>query len=491
MITLNKITKEFDSRLIFKELQLEILEGDRLGIVGLNGSGKTTLMNILAGEIEPDGGKVLRPDYISVQYMEQVDESSKNLTLSGGELTKVRIQKAFDEYSQVLLLDEPTNHLDFKGILWLKKLIDEYYGTVVIISHDRYFLDLVCTSIYEIENQKGTKFQGNYSDYKKEKQHRRKTQELAYERQEKTKSKIQNDIKNLRQWSDKAHRDSTKKALAHGNKMGVKEHFRSKAKKKDAAIKSRIKRLEKVDLEGVDKPEEELKIKFAFNKDNRNIAKMIVCEEVSKAYEKKTLFENVNISISKGERIGLLGLNGTGKTTFIKMILGDVVPDSGSIRVNQNMSIGYLSQEVLDLDEEKTIMESLGFDNKSEQTIARIQLNNLGIHKGMIRQKIKTLSMGERTRVKLAKIILSAYDILILDEPTNHLDIVTRETLENALVDYQGTLIIVSHDYYMMEKLCDDTLVLEHHRMERTYASPKDYLDQFLSRSFRITEVNR
>jgi macrolide transport system ATP-binding/permease protein len=480
MITISQLKKEFDSRLIFDHLNLEITEGEILGIVGPNGAGKTTLVELIAGRIKPDGGMIRLEEYTSIAYMEQVDITEKESTLSGGELTKKRIQEAFEGYSQLLILDEPTNHLDFKGILWLKRLIQQYYGTVIVISHDRYFMDLVCTSIFEIDNRKGIKYSGNYSDYYMEKERRVKSQQLAYEKQEKYKAKIQEDIKTLKQWSEKAHRQSTKKVESVGIKMGTKEFFRKKAKKKDAAIKSRIKRLEKIEVNGVDKPEEALNIKFRFDKENSRHHQVIICEGVSKSFGSKRLFQDVNVTVNRGERIGLLGLNGTGKTTFIKILQGEVEADEGRVRIPNSLKVGYLSQEVLDLDENQTILESLGFHQKEDITIARIQLNNLGITKEMIHQKVGTLSMGERTRIKLAKIVLSDYDILILDEPTNHLDIATRETLENALTQYKGTLIVVSHDYYMMGQLCEDTLVIEKNQMTRTYHSPTEYLDGFM-----------
>jgi len=480
MIKINQLSISFDARPIFDGLNFEIQDGERLAIVGNNGCGKSTLMNIIAGKIEPDKGNVLMPDYESISYMEQVEDTIKESTLSGGEMTKVRIREAFSNYSQILILDEPTNHLDYKGILWLKKMIDNYFGTVIIVSHDRYLMDLVCTSVYEIDKGKGYLFKGNYSDYKAEKEHLRKTQEAAYEKQEKTKEKIQEDIEQLKKWSNKAHKESRKKGLATGNKLGSKEYFRKKAKKKDAAIKSKIKRLEKIETKGLDKPEEELSIKFAFNREARKLTHLIVLEEVEKAYGRKMLFSDVSLTVKRGEHIALLGLNGTGKTTLIQLIRGQIKPDKGRIRVNRNISIGYLSQEVLDLNEDQTVLESLGFYNKQEMTVARIQLNNLGIGKEMVKQKIATLSMGERTRIKLAKIILSSYDILILDEPTNHLDVATRETLEKALMNYEGTLLIVSHDYYMLSRLCEDTFLLENEKLIRTYDKPQAYLDSMV-----------
>lgn len=469
------LQKEYDDRIIFEKLNLEISDHERIGIVGNNGAGKTTLMNILMGYEEPSQGRVIMSPDTVISMMPQVHYEEENDFLSGGERTKKALLKSLKEYSNVLILDEPTNHLDYKGIKWLKGLIDGYYGTVIIVSHDRYFLDLVCDVIVELDNKKCTRFKGNYSDYQKEKQHRYQSQVNQYEKQKEMKETIQEDIRQLKGWSDKAHRESRQKGLATGNKIGSKEYFRAKAKKKDKAIKSKIKRLEKIDVEGVKKPEDQLEIKFRFQGAHQKISQLCLVEDLVMGFGERVLFTSNHFWINKGERIGFLGLNGTGKSTFIRGLQGDIEPLDGKIYFNPNISVGYLSQEVIDLDEDKTVLDSLNIVRKDKLTIARIQLNNLGITKDMVHKKIKTLSMGERTRVKLAKIILEQNDILILDEPTNHLDIITRETLENALAKYEGTLLIVSHDYYMLEKLCKSTLLIEEKKLKKIDQSPKDW----------------
>lgn len=478
MIRIENLKMEFDDRVIFDHLNLDIMPGDRLGIVGNNGAGKTTLINLIQGVLEPTSGRVHvgMDDVISV--MPQVNYMQGEETLSGGERTKRAVLKAFDAYSNVLIFDEPTNHLDYKGIRWLKNLIDDYYGTVIVISHDRYFMDLVCNGIYELENGKGTLFKGNYTAYRQDKEHRYLSHVKAYEQQELYKGEIQTAIKGLKHWAEKGHRESTKKVDRAGVKMGSKEKYRKRAEKKDRMVKSRIKMLEKIDLEGVEKPEDQIEIKFKFGGHNTRINRILTTEELAMGFDGKTLFTCDNMVIKRGERIGFVGLNGCGKTTFVKLMKGELEPVEGMVYMNLSLKVGYLSQEVIDLDEEKTVLESLGYDEKSKLTIARIQLNNLGLGKEMVHKRIGTLSMGERTRVKLAKIILEDHDVLILDEPTNHLDIHTRETLEKALDMFAGTLLVVSHDYYMLKKVCSETLLIEDKKMQKLSMPVGDWLER-------------
>ncbi len=478
MIKIEQLAIEFDDRLIFEDLNLEIGHGSRIGIVGNNGSGKTSLVNIISGQLEPKKGRIdIGMDDV-VAVMPQVHYTSGEETLSGGERTKKAVLKAFQEYSNILILDEPTNHLDLKGIKWLQHLIDDYYGTVIVISHDRYFMDLICSGIYELENGKGTFFKGNYSDYRMEKDHRYQSHLNAYEKQEAMKDDIQSSIRNLKGWAEKGHRESTKKLGKDGVKMGAKEKFRKRAEKKDRMVKSRIKRLEKIDLEGVERPEDQLEIKFTFGGNHTRINRICSTEDLAMGFEGKELFTCENMVVQRGERIGIVGPNGSGKTTFIKLLQNQLEPRQGRIYMNPSLKVGYLSQEVIDLDEDLTVLESLGFNHKSQLTIARIQLNNLGLGKEMVHKKIKTLSMGERTRVKLAKIILDNSDVLILDEPTNHLDIHTRETLEKALEVFEGTLFVVSHDYYMLQEVCQDTLEIADGKMKKLGIPVKRWLEE-------------
>jgi len=476
MIRIQQVTKAFDEKPLLVSLNIDIKDGARLGIIGENGCGKTTLMNILASQIECDSGSVYMPNNTVIAYMEQVQFSKEDETLSGGERTKKALKTIFSEYSNVLILDEPTNHLDYKGILWLKTLIDRYTGTVIMVSHDRYFMDLICQEIYEIQNTKGTLYTGNYSDYKAEKEHRYLTQKNAYDKDRKAQSMIQADIAQLSTWSQKAHRESTIKGQKTGNKMGAKEYFRAKAKKSDKAVKSKLKRLEKLVDEGLKKPEEDEQIKFQFYKGDNNTKQLIYCEDVEISFGQNLLFETSRFSIMRGERLAFIGQNGSGKTTFIRMLRKEILAYKGRLSMNPSVRIGYLSQDVMDLDPRKSIIDSLGYVEKDRLTLARIQLNNLGIDKDMIHRKISTLSMGERTRVKLASILLEPFDILILDEPTNHLDIISKEVLEKALLTFEGTILIVSHDLYLLNALCTSMLLIENKNLMKVDIPPKEWL---------------
>jgi macrolide transport system ATP-binding/permease protein len=477
MIRIQHLTKSYADEKILDNLQLEIKDHARLGIVGENGCGKTTLMNLLSGKETCDQGSLTIPKNGVIAYMEQVQPTAEDETLSGGERTLVALKRLFSDYSNILLLDEPTNHLDYKGIHWLITLLQRYPGTVIIVSHDRYFLDLVCDEIYELRKTQGTLYSGNYTAYKAEKQHRYITQKNAYEKDLKTKEGIKEDIATLSSWSEKAHRESRTKGNS-GVKMGTKEYFRAKAKKRDQAVKSNVKRLEKLLHEGLVKPEEDTPSTFKFREGVSTVNQPIYCESLTMCYGDTLLFTTTNFSIRRSEKIALVGLNGSGKTTFIRLLQGTVSPIKGRLTLNASLNIGYLNQDVIDLDPNKTVIDSFGFYAKDKLTLARIQLNNLGINKDMIHRKINTLSMGERTRVKLAMILLEPYDLLILDEPTNHLDLLSKELLEEALSQYKGTLLIVSHDMYFIKALCTDMLLIENSTLSRLGTSPEQWLTQ-------------
>ena len=245
-----KINKEYGEHQILKDVNLEIYQGQKIGIVGVNGAGKTTLANIIMGEIEPTSGQLIwQNDGLRIGYMKQIiDAKMLKETLSGGEKTKALLTQILYNKYDVLILDEPTNHLDYASVNWLIKQLKAFRGTVIVISHDRYFLDQCVTQIIEIEQGKAVLYKGNYSWYRQEKKKQYEAALRVYLEEEKNKERIQGQIKALRNWSSKAHRESAKKAIMTGNKFGGKEYNRVKAKKMDKAIKSRIKRLEKIAL---------------------------------------------------------------------------------------------------------------------------------------------------------------------------------------------------------------------------------------------------
>lgn len=501
------IKKEFGEKVVLKDISFHVELGDRVGIVGNNGAGKTTLANIITGAIKSGGGKILwhhkdikigylhQSTYYTQRefqnmingYHEEISEffqASKELgidkiddwndsrlnKLSGGEKTKLAIARIWAERPQLLILDEPTNHMDYEGIQWLINEIKKYKGTILVISHDRYFMDKSVNRIIEIEDGEAHSYKGNYTFYRDEKRRRYESQLHKYEIQEKYQEKIQRDIKQLKSWSEKGHRESTRKE-------GFKEGYRVRAKKKDKQIKSRIKRLEKLDIEGLEKPKEEQNIKFNFNSSAKGGNRVLEGRRISKSFGNKKLFEDSSFYIKKGEKIGLFGKNGCGKTTLIKVILKELYLDEGELYLSPSAKVAYLSQDVMNLDGNKTVLETFGIDNYERRGVLQTLLTNMGFSKDMIHKKVETLSLGERTRLKVAYMIMMENNVLILDEPTNHLDLHSREMLEKTLEDYKGTIILVSHDRYLLEKLCDKTLVFANRKIQRYEHSFKEYLD--------------
>lgn len=503
LLQIRKLKKEFGYRQILKDVSFDVKQGARLGIVGDNGAGKTTLMKIIAGELKQDEGQIdyggnikdigylpqstdyyirnindknnidmgEHKSFMGINTLEEQDYS----TLSGGEQTKLALANIFAMQPTLLFLDEPTNHLDQQGIEYLINLLEEYDGTVIIISHDRYFLDQTVTEIVELERGESKVYKGNYTAYRSMKEEDYKSRLHAYEEEEKRRQEVKREIKRLRQWSDKGHRESTKPKKGQP-KMGLKEKYRARAKKKDKQVKSKIKQLEKLNLEGTVKPEEEQDITFQLVAQKNQGKVIIEARDLVLGYEEKKLIKPSSFYIKKGERIGIIGSNGCGKTTFIKALRQQIPLLGGHLYMNPNLKVGYMSQDVLDLPEDKTIMEYFDVQGFQDRGVLQTLLNNMGIHKDILPQHIKDLSLGERTRIKLAYMIIHQHNVLLLDEPTNHLDLHTREMLEKTLAGYEGTLIVISHDRYFMEKLCDKVLVFKEGKVNRYEGSYKDFL---------------
>lgn len=341
-----------------------------------------------------------------------------------------------------------------------------FYGGVIVISHDRYFLDQITDRIVEVHNGNLKSYSGNYSAYVQQRDHNRYTQEQAYAKQEYEKNVIEKEIKRLKQWSEKGHRESTKKMDKSGVKFGAKEKFRARVKKKDKQVKSKIKQLEKVEFEGVERPEDLPVIYFAFGKADHGSKKVVSIEHVTKCFGERVLFEDAHIYMFRGERIGLMGDNGTGKSTLINMIRGLDKDFEGHVYLNNGLKVAYISQDILDLVTDQTVLESMELLTHERQSLGRQILAQMGITKEKVHRQISSLSMGERTRVKIAKLVLDEIDFLILDEPTNHLDLVTKETLEQALEHFKGTLLLCSHDHYLMNNVCDKFLVIEDQKIK-------------------------
>jgi len=329
--------------------------------------------------------------------------------------------------------------------------------------------------IWEIDNGELQDYRGNYTFYRTEKKRRFESQLHAYEVQEKTRERLENEIRQLKEWSARAHRESTKKGAKSGVKIGAKEYFRVKAKKMDKRVKSTVNRLEKLKTEGVRRPEEEPRVSFEFCMSEARGRRVLEASNIRKGYGNRLLFDESSFYIQRGDRIGVFGANGCGKTTLVRAIMGSESVE-GSLFISPSANIGYMSQDVSDLEQDKKALDLFYMPDRKEQGRVRTMLANLGVSEILLNKPLNSLSMGERTKLKLAALLVREYDVLILDEPTNHLDLYAREQLEEALEEYEGTILLVTHDRYMLERLCDKLLVFENGRIKRLEYGLGEYL---------------
>ncbi|MFI3200606.1 MAG: ABC-F type ribosomal protection protein [Eubacteriales bacterium] len=527
LLSTSHIQKAFLEQVILSDCSFHIEDYDKVAIVGKNGAGKTTLLKILIGSLPADDGVITfakdktfgylsQHDALSsgntileellsvcqdlihmeeqlrtlesnmkqeqgdalVRIMEQYtnlthefelrdgyayrskvmgilkglsfledDYQKKVNTLSGGQKTRVALGKLLLQNHHLIILDEPTNHLDITSIQWLENYLINYKGAVIIVSHDRYFLDRIATKVIEIDHATVTTFTGNYSDYAKKKEHLRISQVNAYENQQK-------EIKH--------QEDVIEKLKSYNREKSIKR------------AESREKLLHKIDR--IEKPlayEEQMRLTLSPRTVSGNDVLMV--ENLSKSFGTLTLFENLSFLCKRGEHIALIGNNGTGKTTILKMINELLAPDAGTIQIGSQVYIGYYDQEHHVLHMEKTIFDEILDDYP---TLTNTQIRNtlaaFLFTEDDVFKKISTLSGGERGRVSLAKLMLSEANFLILDEPTNHLDIASKEILEYAISHYEGTVFYVSHDRYFVNKTATRIIELDHNQIT-SYLGNYDY----------------
>jgi ATPase subunit of ABC transporter with duplicated ATPase domains len=495
---------------VFENLSFEIHEKDIVGLVGRNGSGKTTLFKLLAGIESPDSGQVHWRRGCEIGFLEQIpsyphgmktievlkmsfahllemEEAMKKIekemgeetspeklnrlvnkygelqeqftlqngyeidasidrisnglniadlldkdfnSLSGGEKTKICLGQMLLKSPNFLLLDEPTNHLDIKAVEWLAKFLKDYDGTVVIISHDRYFLDEIANKILDLEDGELTIYHTNYSGFVKEKEERLLREFQQYEEQQKKIKKMKETIKRLKEWANQA------------NPPNAGLHRRARSMEKA------LERMEKLNRPVVNR-----KMNMDLDSTDRSGKDVVYMKEVSKSFGNQNLFDEVDIHVQFQDRMAIVGDNGTGKSTLIKMILGEIEADKGEVRRGSNVKVGYLSQHVFAEAKDQSIIETFRDEISVTEGEARHILARFLFYGYAVFRKVSQLSGGEKMRLRLAQLMYQDINFLILDEPTNHLDIESREVLEEALEDYQGTILAVSHDRYFINRI--------------------------------------
>lgn len=506
-----QVGKSYGGNTVFENICFEIHERDRVGLTGRNGSGKTTLFKLLAGAEVPDTGKIhwrkgceigylaQIPDYpagmkaidvlkTAFTYLLEMEKTMKKMEqqmanenvpdqlnkligeygelqdqfalnngyemdsqierisngldissllnkdfsiLSGGEKTKVCLAHMLLKSPNLLLLDEPTNHLDIKAVEWLADFIKSYEGTVVLISHDRYFLDETAGRILDLEGGEITLYQTNYSGFVKEKEERLMREFQQYEEQQKKIKKMKEAIKRLREWANQC---TPPNAGLH---------------KRASSMEKALHRMEKLDRPVLNRK----KMNMDLEASERSGKDVVLMKEVSKSFGSKHLFQNVSIHIQFRDRTAIVGDNGTGKSTLVKMILGELEPDAGEIRRGSNLKVGYLSQHVFADADDQSVIDAFREGLAVTEGEARHILAGFLFYGYTVFRKVSQLSGGEKMRLRLAQLMHRDINFLILDEPTNHLDIESREVLEEALEEFNGTILAVSHDRYFINRI--------------------------------------
>ncbi|NMB26459.1 MAG: ABC-F type ribosomal protection protein [Tissierellia bacterium] len=473
VLDINNLKKYYGDRLILNIENLKVYSKDKIGIVGLNGSGKTTLLNLISKDVSSDKGFIevfgsisyikqtesTRDDILDGKYISEFGlKNKKQNFMSGGEITRLKIAKSLSENCNLLLADEPTSNLDLEGIDMLLEKLLAFDGALLMVSHDRDLLDKVCNRILEIEDGHIKLYQGNYSDYKEQKDLEIKTNELEYENYIKERRKLERSIIETKSKA-KGMRKTPKRmgnSEARLHKMASQNARRSLDKK----AKAMETRLEKLEVKQNVKDIEKIKVDILGDEIYSKIA--IEGKNIKKSFGDRTIFKGGDFQIYTGKKTALIGENGSGKTTLLKMILNK----EKGISTSQRAKIGYFSQDLSILDDDKTIIQNVMEDSVYDETAIRIMLARLLFKRDDVYKKVNVLSGGERVKASLAKILLSDFNILILDEPTNYLDIYSVEAIEEAISQYEGTVLFVSHDRRFIERIADNIIYIKEQKIK-------------------------
>ncbi len=542
VLSFQNLAFSFGERELFRNVNFDINDKEKVGFIGSNGVGKTTIFKLIRGELEPTEGAVIIGKDARVGYMEQHTCSKKGRTLydelisvfdelmdleieinqvnyrlehglgnmeedlrlqdelttkfnndggltfrsrtrsallglgfteedfglttdklSGGQRSKVALAKLLLSKSNLLLLDEPTNHLDIKSVEWLEGFLKNYNGAIFVISHDRYFLDRITDKTVELENRKVRCFKGNYSEFLVKKKAEQQAIEDKYEADMREIQRLEGVVAQQRQWN---------------------------REKNIKTAESKLKQIERIKEQLVVPDSKVERIRFHFEPKCVSGNDVIIADGLSKSFGNKLIFKNASLHITRGERVFILGDNGCGKTTFLKTLMGQYAPDDGTFMFGENLFKGYFDQVQAGLDLNKTAIEEIWSRYpKMTQTQVRSALAAFLFKGDDVFKKISELSGGERARIALLSLMLGGYNLLLLDEPTNHLDAFSREELENTLLDYGGTMLIVSHDRYFINKLSTRILELSENGFTEYLGDYDYYIEKRASRQPAETQV--
>lgn len=482
------IKKYYGDRLILDIKNFEIFEGDRIGIVGQNGVGKTTMLNILMQKVLPDEGKIFLTE--SYSYISQTENYYGNCEenkikklfkspdqyedfLSGGEKVKLKVAKALSENKKLIIADEPTSNLDRSSIKVLEDMFMKFNGALLLVSHDREFLDLLCNTIVELESGKIRIYRGNYSKYIELRSQERKRAEFEYKEYLNEKKRLENAIIEKQEVIDKIKkppkRMGNSEARLHRKMWGQKS--KKKLDNNIKAIKSRIDH-----LEAKEKPIKIKETRVHIQEGMEIISKNIIeVKDLNLFAGSKLLIENASFKIKKGRKVGILGDNGSGKSTLLKEI---IKKESKNIKIANKVTAGYFDQNQNILKKEKSILENVSENCSFDQSFIRINLDNFGFKGDDVNKKVGDLSGGEIVKVALCKVLISDNNLLILDEPTNYLDINSVEALEKALKNTEKTLIIVCHDSKLIGNLCDYIIEIKDRHISEFNGDFKEYIEE-------------
>lgn len=498
-ISMKKIKKYYGTRLLLDIEDLKVYENDKIGIVGVNGVGKTTLLEIINKNIDYDSGELFYNKNTIIKYIPQLGEPRRktisgkyasifqveknwNKNMSGGEKTRFKLAEGFENSNSLLLVDEPTNNLDIDGIGLVINNFKAYKGPFLVVSHDRNFLDKVCNKILEIDNARCKIYNGNYSKYLELKAMEDMRKDFEYKEFIKEKNRLTNLKRDVENRSAKVK--TTPKRMGNSEARLHKMGGQANKANLDRFAKSVEKRIEH--LENKEKPVEQDIIKIKILESSKPYSKILISgKNLNKSYGENIIFHNANFNINNGKKTALLGPNGSGKTTLINMIL-----DKEKIDISKNVRIGYFSQSLSILDEEKTVLENVMEESVHDERMARLILARLLIKGDKVFEKLKVLSGGERVKVSFAKIILEDINFLILDEPTNYLDINSLGVIEELLKNYDGSILLVSHDIRFIENICDELLIIDDKKIKSFRGNYKEYMKNKGKKEINTKEKN-